>query len=176
MTIQELGSLGELIGAIATVATLVYLALQIRANTKISKTASLQGLLDGSRDRTVARLHSDPSTSAMVRQAFNSYEELDEDERLRFTFFMVEQVLHMQNVMQLHEAGLINNVDHEAWLVWTASMLRTPGGQVVWPQLQNAVAPTIIQLLTKHLNDVPEGPTVLELMPVFLKSSKENAI
>ena len=33
MTIQELGSIGELIGAIATVATLIYLALQIRQNS-----------------------------------------------------------------------------------------------------------------------------------------------
>ena len=34
MTIQELGSLGELIAAIATVVTLVYLATQIRHNNK----------------------------------------------------------------------------------------------------------------------------------------------
>ena len=33
MTIQELGSLGELVAAIATLATLIYLALQIGANT-----------------------------------------------------------------------------------------------------------------------------------------------
>lgn len=34
MSIQELGSLGELIAAIATVATLIYLATQIRQNNK----------------------------------------------------------------------------------------------------------------------------------------------
>ena len=37
MTISELGSIGELIGAVATVATLLYLALQIRANTHSAK-------------------------------------------------------------------------------------------------------------------------------------------
>ena len=37
MTIQELGSIGELIGAIATVATLVYLALQIRQNSFLQR-------------------------------------------------------------------------------------------------------------------------------------------
>ena len=35
MTIQELGSIGELVGAVATIATLVYLATQIRQNSKI---------------------------------------------------------------------------------------------------------------------------------------------
>ena len=33
MTIQDLGSLGELIAAIATVATLIYLATQLRQNS-----------------------------------------------------------------------------------------------------------------------------------------------
>jgi hypothetical protein len=37
MTIQDLGSIGELVAAIATVATLVYLALQIRQNTESVK-------------------------------------------------------------------------------------------------------------------------------------------
>ena len=65
-------------------------------------------MLDGSRDRIVARLYDDPATSALMRRAFNSFQNLDEDERLRFAFFMVEQVLHMQNVMQLHDAGLVS--------------------------------------------------------------------
>jgi hypothetical protein len=170
VTIQDFGSIGELIGAIATVATLAYLALQIRANTRISKSAALQAMLDGSRDRIVTRLSTDPTMSAMVRRGLNSYHDLDEDERLQFTFFMVESVLHMQNVMQLHHAGLISDVDQHTWLIWTASLLRTPGGQAAWPQIQNAVTPTITQLLEKHFSDEPDGPTVFDLMPVFLKS------
>ena len=34
MTIQEWGAIGELIGAVAVVASLVYLAVQIRQNTR----------------------------------------------------------------------------------------------------------------------------------------------
>lgn len=34
MSIAELGSIGELVGAIATVATLAYLAIQIRGSTR----------------------------------------------------------------------------------------------------------------------------------------------
>ena len=33
MSLQDIGSIGELVGAIATVATLFYLAVQIRQNT-----------------------------------------------------------------------------------------------------------------------------------------------
>jgi hypothetical protein len=42
LTIQDLGSIGELIAAIATVATLAYLALQIRQNTRAIQGSALR--------------------------------------------------------------------------------------------------------------------------------------
>lgn len=42
MTIQDLGSIGELIAAIATVATLAYLAVQIRQNTLSNRDANVR--------------------------------------------------------------------------------------------------------------------------------------
>ena len=47
MTIQDLGSLGELIAAVATIATLVYLAMQIRQNTKQVRASTFQGVSRG---------------------------------------------------------------------------------------------------------------------------------
>ena len=46
MTIQDLGSLGELIAAVATVATLIYLAVQIRQNTISNRDASVRSTHD----------------------------------------------------------------------------------------------------------------------------------
>ena len=43
MTIQDLGSIGELIAAIATLATLVYLAAQIRQNMRAIMATSFMG-------------------------------------------------------------------------------------------------------------------------------------
>ena len=43
VTIQDLGSLGELIAALATLVTLFYLALQIRANTVLAKAEAKRG-------------------------------------------------------------------------------------------------------------------------------------
>ena len=48
-TFQELGSLGEFIAAIATLITLVYLAFQIRQNTKISRAKLTKDLFLASR-------------------------------------------------------------------------------------------------------------------------------
>ena len=42
MTIQDLGNIGEVVAAVATVVTLVYLAIQIRANTNAVQAAAAQ--------------------------------------------------------------------------------------------------------------------------------------
>ena len=46
MNIQDWGALGELVAAIATVLTLVYLAMQIRANTTATTAQVMQALTD----------------------------------------------------------------------------------------------------------------------------------
>ena len=47
MNIEQLGSLGEFIAAIATLATLVYLTVQIRQNTKQLRFSNAASLLQG---------------------------------------------------------------------------------------------------------------------------------
>lgn len=47
MTVQELGSIGELIAAVATLATLIYLAIQIRQNTAQQKREELISVQHG---------------------------------------------------------------------------------------------------------------------------------
>jgi len=46
MSIEDLGNLGDLIAAIATVATLIYLAQQIRRNAKSVEGSSIQAILE----------------------------------------------------------------------------------------------------------------------------------
>ena len=41
MTIQDWGAIGEILGAIATIATLIYLATQLRQNTRALQAASM---------------------------------------------------------------------------------------------------------------------------------------
>jgi hypothetical protein len=49
MSIQDLGSLGELVGAVAVVLSLIYLATQIRQNTQATRAASYEDVAQGVR-------------------------------------------------------------------------------------------------------------------------------
>ena len=51
MTIDQLGSLGEIIAAVATLATLAYLAAQIRQSTRATRTANFLTVNEPDRGR-----------------------------------------------------------------------------------------------------------------------------
>lgn len=167
LTIQELGSIGELVGALATIATLVYLATQINQNTKATRLSSLQRTLDGGRDHTIQPLLTTPGLIDIYGRGMASFEQLPGPEQARFAWFVAETVLQMQNVMQLHDEGTLDEVNYRAWLVYTAAILRTPGGEKVWPQVAAIVSPTIADELARFLAENPEQPSLLEVMPVM---------
>lgn len=95
------------------------------------------------------------------------FDEISGPERVRFTWFVVEAVVQMQNVMQLHGEAILDEVNYEAWLMYTAAVLRTPGGAAVWPQVAAIVSPTIADELHEFLAEHPDGPSLLEVMPVM---------
>jgi hypothetical protein len=82
LTFQELGSLGEFVAAIATLITLVYLAFQIKQNTKISRAqltkdlflASRSALLEIARDEDLARIAAESYVSTVDAKAIGPTE------------------------------------------------------------------------------------------------------
>ena len=167
MGIEQLSGIAEILGAAATIAGLLFLSIQVRDNTKVTKTSTLASMLEDARDRTAGQLCSDPEVSDIVARGVSSIDMLDQKEQLRFTFFVMETVLHMQNVMQLHEAKLLPKMDYLSWLDWTGCILRTPGAQAVWPQVSAVITPNIASVLKAHLAESTDSPMLLDLMPVF---------
>ena len=64
LTIQDLGALGELLGSVAVLATLIYLALQTRQNTM-----AIAAQLDSARIASVGSIHLSPVNSVHLQEA-----------------------------------------------------------------------------------------------------------
>ena len=82
MTIQDLGSIGELIAAIATVATLGYLAIQIRQSSRVNRLALQENYVSGLTG-IFASIFSDPEVHRLWRLGMTNPDEMSEDERER---------------------------------------------------------------------------------------------
>lgn len=89
MTIQDWGAIGEIVGAIAVVVSLIYLAIQIRQNThqialgmESSKLAAFERNIEsGNRAREI--LISDPELVALFLKGLADYGSLDAMDQFR---------------------------------------------------------------------------------------------
>ena len=72
---QLLGNYGEFVGAIAVVATLAYLAMQIRQNSAQLKINSYQTSVDRFQNQ-IANVTEDPAKFEMFRIGLTNYDEL----------------------------------------------------------------------------------------------------
>ena len=100
MTIQELGSLGELVAAIATVATLIYLALQIRQNTYATRASSFHAVSDSMNDVNLS-VTQDAELARIWLAGSSNRSDLSPEDRHRFdltllSYFHVFETMHYQ--------------------------------------------------------------------------------
>ncbi len=144
MTIQDLGSLGELIAAIATLITLVYLALQIRANTRSFRLAAQESTTAAS-SRFRDALIRDPEVAALWNRALNDFEGLPPDERLR-ALSMFQEVFYTAQLVfhRVNEGVFPEQHWRRSHLKGLRSMLRNPGAQQWWKRSERFLDPEFV--------------------------------
>ena len=89
MTIQELGSIGELLGALATIATLIYLALQIRQHNSHSRLQAFDNFSDKV-TRWFSRMNESPELLQIYLEGQKEFGGFDELGKWRFNLIMME--------------------------------------------------------------------------------------
>lgn len=108
MTIQEWGAIGELIGAIAVVASLVYLAVQIRQNTR-QLSLSLQATELAAFERNVAAGNHvremfivNPEITELYLRGVRKDENFTDEEKFRFDMIMSNMFSEFQGAYVRH--------------------------------------------------------------------------
>jgi hypothetical protein len=123
--------LGEIIAAVATVATLGYLALQIRQNTRATRAASVQdagaGLVNA-----VSLMSQNPQNADVVHRGLFSYDDLSESERTHFGFMISVAYSHFDAMYWAHRSGTLPPQIWEREQSLLRFYLSTPGGRRAW--------------------------------------------
>jgi len=171
MNWDAIGAIGEISGAVGVIASLAYLAIQIRRSDQTTRANGLQALWDGARDRSFATQFTDREVGDLWARGLTNFDTLDNSEKRRFFFFFGEHHFQLQQALDLFKAGLIPESDYQASLYYTATLLQTPGGKAVWPFLQNSGAPAAKNAPTQYLAENPDTPSWVELNPFFREES-----
>ncbi len=128
MNIQDLGSIGELIAAIATLLTLGYLAIQLKQNTSALKSQTFQ---QSSMDMslTANSVSSDGELAKIIIKAENGIDSLSSDEKLRFHFWMLVAVRRFEAIYIQALYGSIEKDRIEGFETSILSLLSNVGNE-----------------------------------------------
>ena len=130
-TLESLANLGEIIGAVAVVVSIIYLAVQVRQNTQAQQTENFSRALD----RVAAiqsSLSQDSATSTIVSKGVVDTSTLTAKERIQFTWAMYE-LFGAFEFMFL--AARAKSMPAEIWQRWSSAAawwLTFSGVQAWW--------------------------------------------
>lgn len=112
MNWDAIGATGEVIGAIAVVATLIYLSLQIRSAQRDAQTSNFHRVADSFNDlnRLIA---SDPKMADLFNKGMADFGALEEVERTQFSFLCITAVRIYDSLYYQLQRGV---GDPELWL------------------------------------------------------------
>jgi hypothetical protein len=107
MNWDAISAIAEILGAIAVVVTLMYLAIQIRQSTKVARSATRQAIAE-SAERLGADLLENSGMAEIFVKHFNG-EELSAVENLRLQARCYRDMRHWENIHYQVSEGLVTN-------------------------------------------------------------------
>ncbi len=133
MTIQDLGALGDMIGGVAVVASLIYLAIQIRQNThqisqnvEVTRFAAFERNIESaSRMRELLMLN--PDLIDLFLRGSKDFDALDAGERFRFDLLMRNTMTAFQGAFLRHRVFGGDPLGFEGAGRLVDSILKSPG-------------------------------------------------
>ncbi len=130
MTIQDWGAIGEIVGGAGVIATLLYLATQIRQNTKHIASASLQAMSERIESKMMASATNSEFTGVLSR--WMNGEELSEVELMQATAWFSSWMSDLQDGYRQMKLGVISEVVLRGRIYLLASMLESPHAKKQW--------------------------------------------
>ena len=115
---ESIGAIAELLGALAVIASLLYLATQVRQSNRMAKAQSYQARSDATRELMFRMAEDDylrierKLLDANWPDDLSAISQLDPMEKAKFTRLEDARKFHLDNVFFQYEQGL---VDQETW-------------------------------------------------------------
>ncbi len=128
MDIQDWGALGEVFGAIGVVVTLIYLARQIRENSRqmrVSSITSINHLINEAWNP----IYSNDRNIRVWTTGLRSPLDLDEEDLVLFHLFMTRLVNVLATAVAQYRYDVLTADEFRKYAVRANSLLSSPGGE-----------------------------------------------
>jgi hypothetical protein len=133
MNLTDLANIGQIVGAIGVIVSLVYVGYQIRQNTSVVRSSAAQTVHEHFA-KWYQMVAADAELSRITATGLRDYSSLNEEERVRFISAFMSFLSYSQNAfLKLQEGSL----EPHLWLGWEQVMMNlfgAPGGKSFWKE------------------------------------------
>jgi hypothetical protein len=129
---EAISAIGQIVGALAVVISLIYLATEIRSNARSARHLSLESI-----NRWVGQVIAHPHLAELWIRGLNDFESLESGDRIRF-IFLLHQLFYIFG--ELYNQQLDGHLDPRMWGPTEAVMREFnafPGVQAWWSSRSN---------------------------------------
>jgi len=164
LTLADLGNLGDFVGGIAVIATLGYLAVEIRQNNRLlrANTASVRAANSiAINERLVGvnqSLIEDSSLAAIFVREMSSPGSIEGADRVRFDTLMQSMFISLENILKLAETGTIEQSDWEPWSRHLRNWLRNPSVRLWWQRQSSPYGEAFAAQVRSLITDIERSP------------------
>lgn len=130
MNREAIGAVGELIGAVVVILTVVYLAREIHQNTRQARLSAIRAI-NASNDSAFDPIYI-PENSRIWTRCHAMAPDLDDHERAAFHMLMFRLVGSYETSTYQYVHGAFDPELHAGLTGFIASFLATPGGMEWW--------------------------------------------
>lgn len=165
MNWDAIGAIGEILGALGVIITLIYLASQIRHNTKVARASTRQAISDSTAGM-LTDLTKDADMGDIVVRAFNS-EPLTKLESFRLHARCFRDFKHWENFYYQKREGLLPD---EEWIGYRENLkliLSAPPHRNYWTLESSLYSKSFQSEVAEVLKDLdrnPMGDTIVTRM------------
>ena len=143
MNWDAIGAISDSVGAVGVIVTLIYLALQIRSNTKATRQQSYNDLV-GRRSAWMSEV-ADSKEMTVIFYAGAQGELTSGLDSQRFLMVMLNFMSHFQDVYLQYRAGIVEVDVWQAERKILAAVVHTPGVEDWWQQATQYFMPAFIK-------------------------------
>lgn len=131
MTVEDINAIGQAVAVVATIASLVFVGLQVRQNTRALKATSHHAVTD-SFNAVNALIISDQKVARLWRLGLADWETLDEDERMSVSYMFLAYMRIFETLHYQFSTGVLEPKLFEAELNTLKWSVANPGVRAWW--------------------------------------------
>jgi len=172
MNWEAIGAVGEILGALVVLATIIYLAIQTRISVKVAKAQTPQWISDGI-NSWVGSMRNDPELIRLIRISLHHWSDLSLNDQTRVHSFFTEMMIHLDAILELSSQGLTERTRVQAWIENAAGVLATEGGAKWWSQANFFFSPIVRETLDSRMLDKENPPTPWTIAPFYMLEEED---